>query len=67
MFGELEYVFGSIKMIFITMVILLMLILDTMKRESFTHCMVPLTDPLIARSNAYYSEPIGTQCKSKWK
>jgi amino acid transporter len=33
-FGELEYVFGSIKMAFISMLIVLMLILDTMKREN---------------------------------
>lgn len=32
-FGELEYVFGTIKMIFITMLILLLLVLDTMKRK----------------------------------
>jgi amino acid transporter len=32
-FGELEYVFGSLKLAFISMLIVLMVILDTMKRE----------------------------------
>ena len=32
-FGELEYVFGSIKLTFITMLIVMMVILDTMKRR----------------------------------
>ena len=32
-FGELEYVFGSIKLTFIVILIILMLILDIMKRE----------------------------------
>ncbi|KAI9896802.1 hypothetical protein N3K66_007824 [Trichothecium roseum] len=44
-FAELEYVFGSIKMIFIITLILMMVIVDTMN----------------PRPNAYYSEPIGTQ------
>ena len=32
-FGELEYVFGSIKLTFIVMLIVLMLILDNMQRK----------------------------------
>lgn len=32
-YGELEYVFGSIKMIILVMTIMLLLIIDTMKRE----------------------------------
>ncbi|KAK0610419.1 amino acid transporter [Bombardia bombarda] len=44
-FGELEYVFGCFKLIFITMLIVMMLILSTMQ----------------PRSNAYYSEPLGTK------
>ena len=31
-FGELEYVFGSLKLAFISMLIVMMVILDTMKR-----------------------------------
>jgi amino acid transporter len=38
-FGALEYMFGSIKLTFITMLIVMMLILDTMKRQcQFSHC-----------------------------
>jgi amino acid permease len=33
-FGELEYIFGSFKLTFITMLIVMMLILDTMNRGS---------------------------------
>lgn len=33
-YGELEYLFGSIKIIIIVMTILLMLIIDTMTREA---------------------------------
>lgn len=32
-FAELEYVFGSLKMAFIVMLIMMMMILDTMKRK----------------------------------
>jgi hypothetical protein len=32
-FGELEYIFGCIKITFISMLIVLMLIIDVMKRE----------------------------------
>jgi amino acid transporter len=32
-FGELEYAFGSLKLAFISMLIVLMVILDTMKRQ----------------------------------
>jgi len=38
-FGELEYVFGSIKLMFITMVIVMMLILDVMKRKCQLPCL----------------------------
>jgi amino acid transporter len=48
-FGELEYVFGSIKMAFISMLIVLMLILDTMK----------------PRPDAYYDEAPGTKYWNK--
>ncbi|RDW92329.1 proline-specific permease [Coleophoma crateriformis] len=44
-FGELEYIFGCIKLTFITMLIVMMLILDIMT----------------PRSNAYYKTPIGTK------
>jgi amino acid transporter len=43
-FGELQYVFGSIKIIFITLLIVMMIILETMQ----------------PRSDAYYHQPIGT-------
>ena len=32
-FGELEYVFGSLKVAFISLLIVAMVILDTMKRQ----------------------------------
>lgn len=44
-FGELEYVFGCIKLIFITMLIMLMLVIDVMK----------------PRSNAYYTQSLGSK------
>ncbi|KAL1953034.1 hypothetical protein VTO42DRAFT_3743 [Malbranchea cinnamomea] len=44
-FGELEYVFGSLKLTFITLLIVMMLILSTMQ----------------PRANAYYREPLGTK------
>jgi len=34
-FGELEYLFGTLKLTFITMLIVMMLVLDTMKREYY--------------------------------
>lgn len=44
-FGELEYVFGSLKLAFISMLIVMMVILDTIK----------------PRADAYYTQPIGTK------
>ncbi|KAH8682931.1 proline-specific permease [Tricladium varicosporioides] len=44
-FGEFEYVFGCLKITFITMLILLMVVLDTMK----------------PRQNSYHNEVIGTK------
>ncbi|EGD94373.1 proline-specific permease [Trichophyton tonsurans CBS 112818] len=44
-YGELEYLFGSIKLSFITMIIVMMVVLDTMQ----------------PRSNAYYKDPVGTK------
>ncbi|KAK3319967.1 putative amino acid transporter, partial [Cercophora scortea] len=44
-FGELEYVFGCFKLIFICMLIVLMLVLSTMQ----------------PRAGAYYTEPLGTK------
>ncbi|KAH8673457.1 proline-specific permease [Xylariales sp. PMI_506] len=44
-YGQLEYVFGTFKLIFIVMLIVLMLILNTMQ---------PLP-------SAYYTEPVGTR------
>jgi len=44
-FGEFEYIFGSFKLTFITMLILLMVILDTIK----------------PRANAYYDQVIGAK------
>jgi amino acid transporter len=48
-FGELEYVFGCIKITFITMLILLLFVLDIMK----------------PRAEARYDEPIGTKYWNK--
>ncbi|PGH11512.1 hypothetical protein AJ80_07078 [Polytolypa hystricis UAMH7299] len=44
-YGELEYVFGCVKLIFIVLLIVMMLILDVMQ----------------PRSDAYYDQPIGTK------
>ncbi|KAM5429511.1 hypothetical protein McanMca71_003160 [Microsporum canis] len=44
-YGELEYIFGSIKLSFITMIIVMMVVLDTMQ----------------PRPNAYYKDPVGTK------
>ncbi|KAK3384730.1 amino acid transporter [Podospora didyma] len=44
-FGELEYVFGCFKIIFIIMLIVLMLVISTME----------------PRANAYYKQPISTR------
>ncbi|EQK99740.1 proline-specific permease [Ophiocordyceps sinensis CO18] len=44
-FGQLEYIFGCVKLTFITMLIVFMIILNTMQ----------------PRENAYYNEPIGTR------
>jgi yeast amino acid transporter len=65
-FGELEYVFGSIKLMFITMIIVMMLILDVMKRK-FQLLYLPhlwltsLSEP--ARADAYYTQTLGSKCK----
>ncbi|KUJ09209.1 proline-specific permease [Mollisia scopiformis] len=44
-FGQLEYIFGTIKLTFISMLIVMMLILDAMK----------------PRADAYYTETLGTK------
>ncbi|GFF64740.1 hypothetical protein CNMCM6069_005571 [Aspergillus lentulus] len=44
-FGELEYIIGCIKITFISMLTVMMLVLNVMK----------------PRSNAYYSQPLGTK------
>ncbi|KAL2127208.1 hypothetical protein VTI74DRAFT_11104 [Chaetomium olivicolor] len=44
-FGELEYIFGSFKLIFITMLIVMMFFLSVIQ----------------PRGNAYYTEPLGTR------
>jgi len=44
-YGELEYIFGCLKLSFITMLIVMMLVLDTMQ----------------PRANAYYDQPLGTK------
>ncbi|KAK2747294.1 hypothetical protein FQN57_002192 [Myotisia sp. PD_48] len=44
-YGELEYIFGSIKLIFIVLLIVMMVVLDTMK----------------PRKDAYYDQPLGTK------
>ncbi|EAS36718.3 amino acid transporter [Coccidioides immitis RS] len=44
-FGQLEYIFGSIKLTFITFLILMSVVIDTMQ----------------PRSNAYYDKPLGTK------
>ncbi|KAI1913774.1 hypothetical protein LOZ53_002226 [Ophidiomyces ophidiicola] len=44
-FGQLEYIFGSLKLTFISFLIVMSVMIDTMK----------------PRSNAYYKEPIGTK------
>jgi len=44
-FGESEYVFGSIKIIFITLLIVMMIILETMQ----------------PRVDSYYQQPVGTR------
>ncbi|KAK2748080.1 hypothetical protein FQN55_004631 [Onygenales sp. PD_40] len=44
-FGELEYVFGSIKIIFITLIIVMMVILDVMQ----------------PRGDSYYNKPVSTR------
>ncbi|EEP82095.1 conserved hypothetical protein [Uncinocarpus reesii 1704] len=44
-FGQLEYIFGSIKLAFISFLILMSVLIDTMK----------------PRANAYYNKPLGTK------
>jgi amino acid transporter len=66
-FGELEYVFGSIKLMFITMLIVMMLILDVMKRECqmlYIHPLWLTGLPESARADAYYTQTLGSKCKS---
>ncbi|KAF7158163.1 hypothetical protein CNMCM5623_002829 [Aspergillus felis] len=50
-FGELEYIVGCIKITFISMMTVMMLVLNVMN----------------PRSNAYYSQPLGTKCKNPFK
>jgi amino acid permease len=63
-FGELEYVFGSIKLAFICLLIVLMLILDNMKRMycTFDALAKGNADTLTAGPHAYYDEAPGTKC-----
>lgn len=36
-FGQLEYMFGSIKLCFISLLILMSVVIDTMKREFYVY------------------------------
>ncbi|KAL5324908.1 hypothetical protein ACEPPN_006027 [Leptodophora sp. 'Broadleaf-Isolate-01'] len=60
-FGELEYIFGCIKITFIVMLIMLMLILGIMKRELLDSATVYNTDSTKARADAYYTQTIGSR------
>lgn len=62
-FGELEYIFGCIKITFIVMLIMLMLILGIMKRELLDSATVYNTDSTKARADAYYTQTIGSRCR----
>lgn len=57
---------GSLKLIFITMLIVMMVILCTMTRtylgQSYLGGRMLIQSSEIARSNAYYDTPIGTKC-----
>ncbi|KFH44645.1 Proline-specific permease-like protein [Hapsidospora chrysogenum ATCC 11550] len=62
-YGELEYVFGSIKMLILVMTIFLLLVIDTMKPpEPLSQRLDLTTDtPASARPGAYYDEPPGVK------
>jgi amino acid transporter len=65
-YGELEYIFGSLKLTFIVVLIVMMLILNTMERKSpfVIVSSRPNADQntIAARANAYYQEPLGSKC-----
>lgn len=63
-YGQMEYMFGCIKMTFIVFLIVLMFILGVMKRKDLRPLyLAPLTIWGTARANAYYHETLGTKCK----